>query len=74
MVEVVVKKAMEHRGWRLHRAVSGPLMVVILAVPGWWLFFPQLLRNGVDRKATEEYEILVYFVVHSMLPYIYGSL
>ncbi|KAH1054166.1 hypothetical protein GLYMA_08G323100v4 [Glycine max] len=74
VVEVVVKKAMLHRGWRLHRAVSGPLMVVILAVPGWWLFFPQLLRNGVDRKATEEYEILVYFVVHSRLPYIYGSL
>ncbi|TKY45466.1 long-chain-alcohol O-fatty-acyltransferase 1 [Spatholobus suberectus] len=60
--EVVVKKVMLRRGWRLHHAVSGPLVVAFLAVTGRWLFFPQLLRNGVDRKAIGEYAILVDFI------------
>ncbi|KAK7387128.1 hypothetical protein VNO78_27655 [Psophocarpus tetragonolobus] len=74
IVEVAVKKVALCRGWQLHHAVSGPLVVAFLAVTGWWLFFPQLLRNGVDRKGTEEYGILVDFVVNSRLPYIYASL
>ncbi|MED6118457.1 hypothetical protein PIB30_002709 [Stylosanthes scabra] len=66
-VEVVVKKVMIRRGWRLHRVVSGPLTLAFLAVTGNWLFFPQLVRNGVDRKAIREYAILVDFV-RSKLP------
>ncbi|XP_061360958.1 probable long-chain-alcohol O-fatty-acyltransferase 5 [Gastrolobium bilobum] len=65
--EVVVKKVMVCRGWRLHCAVSGPLTVAFLAVSGKWLFFPQLLRNGVDMKAIGEYAILVNFL-KSKLP------
>nr|XP_023902290.1 long-chain-alcohol O-fatty-acyltransferase-like [Quercus suber] len=60
-IEVVVKKAVTNR-WQLHRAVSGPLTIVFVAVTGGWLFFPQLIRNSVDIKAIEEYSILVDFV------------
>jgi len=66
-IEVAVKKVVLRRGWRLHRAVSGPLTITFLAVTGNWLFFPQLLRNGVDRKGIAEYAILVNFV-KDMLP------
>ncbi|ESW18539.1 hypothetical protein PHAVU_006G049700 [Phaseolus vulgaris] len=60
--EVAVKKVLLRRGWRLHGAVSGPLVLAFLAATGSWLFFPQLLRNGVDRKAIEEYATLVNFI------------
>ena len=68
VVEVAVKKVALRRGWQLHRAVSGPLVVALLAVTANWLFFPQLLRNGLDRKSIEEYAILVDFV-KSKLPF-----
>ncbi|PRQ49545.1 putative long-chain-alcohol O-fatty-acyltransferase [Rosa chinensis] len=61
VVEVEVKKAVTGR-WRLHPVVSRPLTLVFLAVTGNWLFFPQLLRNGVDAKAIGEYAIMVDFV------------
>jgi len=61
-LEVAIKKVVLRRGWRLHRAVSGPFTITFLAVTGNWLFFPQLLRNGVDRKAIGEYAILLNFV------------
>lgn len=61
-VEVVVKKVVLRRGWKLHRAVSGLFTVAFLAVTGNWLFFPQLVRNGVDKKAIQEYTIMVDFV------------
>ncbi|KAL4566888.1 hypothetical protein LXL04_031014 [Taraxacum kok-saghyz] len=60
-VEVAVKKAVNGR-FRLHRAVSGPLTVAFVAVTGVWLFLPQILRNGVDVKAINEYSILVNFL------------
>jgi len=59
VVEVVVKKVASHRGWRLHGLVSRPLLISFLAITANWLFFPQLLRNGLDTKATEEYAILI---------------
>lgn len=58
--EVGLKKALAGR-WTLHRAVSGPLTVAIVAVSGGWLFFPQLIRNEVDLKAIHEYSILLRF-------------
>lgn len=61
-VEVAVKKAAVARGWRLHRAVSGPLTVGFVAVTGVWLFFPQLVRNGMDEQAITEFRWLVDFV------------
>nr|KYP74953.1 Long-chain-alcohol O-fatty-acyltransferase [Cajanus cajan] len=65
--EVAVKRVALRQGWRLHGAVSAPLVVAFLAVTARWLFFPQLLRNGMDRKSTEEYGMLVDFV-KSKLP------
>ncbi|KAL6223256.1 hypothetical protein ACLB2K_006644 [Fragaria x ananassa] len=55
-VEVEVKKAVTGR-WGSHPVVSRPLTLVFLAVTGNWLFFPQLIRNGVDTKAIGEYAI-----------------
>lgn len=61
-VEVAAKKVLVRRRWRLPRLVSWLLTLAFLAVTGKWLFFPQLLRNGVDVKAIGEYAILVDFV------------
>ncbi|KAK4275383.1 hypothetical protein QN277_018475 [Acacia crassicarpa] len=66
-VEVEVKKAAARRGWRLHRVLSGSLTLLFLAVTGEWLLFPQIIRNGVDRKAIEEYSITVDFVKSKLL-------
>ncbi|KAG4920771.1 hypothetical protein JHK86_049584 [Glycine max] len=74
VAEVAVKKVVLHRGWRLHRAVSGPLVVAFLAISANWLFFHQLLRNEMDRKSSEDvdetlgegvggFEVIVGFVV-----------
>ncbi|GAV82408.1 MBOAT_2 domain-containing protein [Cephalotus follicularis] len=60
-IEIIVKKTLTDM-WRLHRTVSGPLVVAFVAMTGVWLFFPQLLRNGVDEKAIREYSILVTIV------------
>ncbi|XP_047179518.1 probable long-chain-alcohol O-fatty-acyltransferase 5 [Vigna umbellata] len=61
VVEVVAKKVASHREWQLHGAVSGPLVISFLAITANWLFFPQLLRNGMDTKTTEEYALLIKF-------------
>ncbi|KAD4386088.1 hypothetical protein E3N88_26257 [Mikania micrantha] len=60
-VEVGIKKAVNGR-FRLHRAVSGVVTVACVAVTGVWLFLPQILRNGVDVRAINEYSILVTFL------------
>ncbi|KAK7316807.1 hypothetical protein RJT34_00535 [Clitoria ternatea] len=62
VVEVKVKKAMLRRGWQLHRAVSGPLALAFMIITAKWLMLPQVLRNGVDKKAIGEYTILVNFL------------
>ncbi|KAK9950231.1 hypothetical protein M0R45_005732 [Rubus argutus] len=61
VVEVELKKAVSGR-WRLHPGVSRALTLVFLVVTAHWLFFPQLLRNGVDTKALAEYAMLGDFV------------
>lgn len=60
-VEVAVKKALGGR-WRFHRLVSGPLTVAFVGVTGAWLFFPQVIRYGLDQRAISEYSILVQFL------------
>ncbi|KAI3686186.1 hypothetical protein L1987_79859 [Smallanthus sonchifolius] len=57
-VEVAVKKAVKGR-FRLRRVVSGLLTIGFLLVTGAWLFFAQLLRNGVDVKIIKESSILL---------------
>ncbi|QCD78254.1 alginate biosynthesis protein AlgI [Vigna unguiculata] len=61
VAEVAVKKVALRRGWRLHRVISGLLVVAFLSVTANWLFFPQLLRNGMDQKSSEEYAVLINF-------------
>ncbi|KAF5948925.1 hypothetical protein HYC85_014882 [Camellia sinensis] len=58
--EVTAKKAVGER-WRLHRVFSGPLTVGFVMLTAFWLFFPQIIRNGVDQRAIGEYSILVDF-------------
>ncbi|CAO2835792.1 unnamed protein product [Amaranthus hypochondriacus] len=53
VLEMVVKRSLGQK-WRLHWAISGPLTVGFVMGTGFWLFFPQLLRNHVDVKATED--------------------
>ncbi|XP_051135812.1 long-chain-alcohol O-fatty-acyltransferase-like [Andrographis paniculata] len=61
VTEVWVKKTLIGR-WRLPTAVSRLLTLGFVAVTGWWLFFPQVVRSGVDLKAIGEYRILVRFI------------
>ncbi|KAK8579084.1 hypothetical protein V6N12_069418 [Hibiscus sabdariffa] len=57
-VEVAVKKVVPEK-MRLHPVVSGALTLGFVAVTAFWLFFPQLLRNGVDERVIRDYSKLV---------------
>ncbi|KAE8733995.1 putative Acyltransferase [Hibiscus syriacus] len=59
-VEVAVKKAMPEK-MRLHPVVSGPLALGFVVASAFWLFFPQLVRNGVDERVIGDYFKLVDF-------------
>lgn len=60
-IEVVVKEAINGR-FRLHRLISGPLTIAFVGVTAWWLFLPQIIRNGYDVKVIDEYPIILSFV------------
>ncbi|KAJ4951873.1 hypothetical protein NE237_028705 [Protea cynaroides] len=60
-VEIVIKKALTGRV-RLNRAISGAFALGFVMVTAFWLFFPQILRNGVDIRAIGEYSLLVDLV------------
>lgn len=60
-IEVVVKKAVRGR-WKPRAAVSRPVIAVFVAVTGYWLFFPQFVRCGIDEKLVGEYLMFVDFV------------
>ncbi|GMI63786.1 hypothetical protein like AT5G55380 [Hibiscus trionum] len=60
-VEVAVKKVVPEK-MRLHRAVSGPLALGFSVATARWLFFPQLVRNGVDERFVGDYYKLVNFL------------
>ncbi|XP_074319051.1 putative long-chain-alcohol O-fatty-acyltransferase 5 [Silene latifolia] len=53
VLEMVVKRWLGQR-WKLHWVLSGPLTVGFVMVTGFWLFFPQIMRNNVDKMATED--------------------
>ncbi|KAL9319859.1 hypothetical protein ACSQ67_011698 [Phaseolus vulgaris] len=55
VAEVAIKKMVVRRRWRLHRLMSGLLVVTFLIVTANWLFFPQLLRNDMEKKCTEDW-------------------
>ncbi|GJY45656.1 long-chain-alcohol O-fatty-acyltransferase-like protein [Tanacetum coccineum] len=56
--ELAVKKATKDT-FQLPWVVSGPITLLFVLVTGFWLFFPQIVRNGVDVKAIDEYSFLV---------------
>ncbi|XP_044495204.1 probable long-chain-alcohol O-fatty-acyltransferase 7 [Mangifera indica] len=60
IMEVAVKRVLTDK-WQLHPVVTGPL-VVFVAVTSVWLFWPQLLRNGVDGRAIREFFCTIDFV------------
>ncbi|KAB1226992.1 Long-chain-alcohol O-fatty-acyltransferase [Morella rubra] len=47
---------------RLHWAVSGPLTIGFVMATADWLFFPPLVRNGVDARAISECLAVVKFL------------
>ncbi|KAE8675238.1 putative Acyltransferase [Hibiscus syriacus] len=57
-VEVAVKKVVSDKR-RLHPAVSGTLALGFVSVTASWLFFPQILRNGVDERIIGDYSKLL---------------
>ncbi|XP_058070764.1 probable long-chain-alcohol O-fatty-acyltransferase 1 [Magnolia sinica] len=60
--EVGVRRALTDRCPFLPRAVYGALALGFVAVTGFWLFFPQLVRYGTDAAAIGEYAILAGFL------------
>lgn len=53
------------RRWKwggVHPAVAPPLVLGFVAVTGFWLFFPPILRTGTDEKTLEECAAMVAFL------------
>ncbi|XVE50755.1 hypothetical protein DITRI_Ditri01bG0188700 [Diplodiscus trichospermus] len=61
-IEVVVKKVIATDKFRLHPAFSVPLTVGFVVVTGFWLFFAQFVRYGIDEKQIKECLMFVNFV------------
>ncbi|KAK6934526.1 Wax synthase domain [Dillenia turbinata] len=57
--EVAVKRLWLTDGWGLHGAISRALTLGFIGVTGVWLFFPQIIRHGVDEKAIREYPVMI---------------
>ncbi|KAI3673838.1 hypothetical protein L6452_39968 [Arctium lappa] len=66
VVEMVVKRHVADRRWRLPPVVSTPLTVAFVAVTGFWLFFPPLIRSRIDVKVLNEYEAAVEFIKNKL--------
>ncbi|KAM7478380.1 hypothetical protein LguiA_026593 [Lonicera macranthoides] len=47
--------------WALSGFISTPLAVGFVVVTGYWLFFPQVLRNGVDVRFFKEFRDIMEF-------------
>ncbi|KAK6934491.1 Wax synthase domain [Dillenia turbinata] len=65
VVEFGLKKACEGR-FELHWAISCVLTAGFVMVTAFWLFFPPLLRAGVDVRAIDETKMLFRFVSHKL--------
>lgn len=61
VVEVSVKKVLTPK-LQWHWAVSVPLTLGFVVVTAIWLFFPPLVRNGVDARAIGECKELLEFI------------
>ncbi|KAK9689409.1 hypothetical protein RND81_09G057600 [Saponaria officinalis] len=70
VLEMLVKRALGPK-WRLHWAFSAPLTVGFVMVTGFWLFFPQIMRNDVDKRATEDIMGLVKYIEGAIYKIVY---
>ncbi|XVF03731.1 hypothetical protein REPUB_Repub05bG0019100 [Reevesia pubescens] len=62
-IEIILKKKLvETKKFRLHKAISGPLALANIAVTAGWLSYTQLLRNGIDDKLIEEFNMFLEFL------------
>ncbi|XWS51805.1 hypothetical protein CRYUN_Cryun11dG0014100 [Craigia yunnanensis] len=62
-IEIVLKKKLVATDkFQLHRAISGPLALAIIAVTAGWLSYTQLLRNGIDEKIIKEFNVFLKFL------------
>ncbi|XP_015081593.1 probable long-chain-alcohol O-fatty-acyltransferase 5 [Solanum pennellii] len=69
MVEIEVKKALKDT-LRLPGLVSGPLAVGFVVVTALRLFFPPIIRNGVDESILEEVGFCFDFLKDKMLQFV----
>lgn len=53
-IEVWLKKKLINRCGRLHRAISGALVLTFVTATGLWLFFAQIFRNKLEEKVLTE--------------------
>ncbi|XP_010906443.1 probable long-chain-alcohol O-fatty-acyltransferase 5 [Elaeis guineensis] len=51
---VAEKEARKAGWWRLHPVAAAPLAIGFIVGTGYWLFFPPLLRGGVDKIGLAE--------------------
>nr|KJB81685.1 hypothetical protein B456_013G156700 [Gossypium raimondii] len=65
-IEIFLKKKLvATEKFRLHEAISGPLVLANIALTAGWLSYTQLLRNGVDEKVIKEFNAIVEFFKRS---------
>ncbi|XP_068668526.1 probable long-chain-alcohol O-fatty-acyltransferase 5 [Aristolochia californica] len=60
--EVAVKESLARKFW-LPVAVSRLATLVFVAVTGFWLFFPAILRSRSDEKVIDEYGVFLEFLM-----------
>ncbi|KAJ0968742.1 hypothetical protein J5N97_021619 [Dioscorea zingiberensis] len=61
--EGIVARRLRDSGWRgVHPALAPPLVLGFVAVTGFWLFFPPIVRTGTDEKTLEECAAMAAFV------------
>ncbi|XP_071703847.1 probable long-chain-alcohol O-fatty-acyltransferase 5 [Rutidosis leptorrhynchoides] len=55
VVEMMIKRSLAGRRWRLPDFVATVLTVGFVTVTGFWLFFPPLVRRRLDVKVLQEF-------------------
>ncbi|KAD4386087.1 hypothetical protein R6Q59_009620 [Mikania micrantha] len=62
VAEMIVKRRVAGRRWRLPMFMRWLLTMGFVATTGMWLFFPPLTRNGLDAKILQEYTSVIDFI------------